>query len=407
MDIKKKLFFLTALFYVVWMIFPLFADSIRIPVWLPSILVVTVLIALYPQAFANKTFYWFYIYAGILALYVLLGKPLAVGIGTVDDSKKIFIEYAYILPTVGIFCVLSFCNDIKLTRKLVTWSAFLLFVSFVIEVPLMMQYNSIRAALAETGDEFEYVAGLPSYSLMHAYTLYVPVMCYASKRFRGWRKIVSLVGLFILSFVIYDTFVTTSLLMLFFMLIITVLYSKKTNYSTFVITLIALTAVFIILYYSGFFIMLIDWIMPAFVDTPVAFKLNDFRQSMSLGYITGGSITGRQNFHGMSWDAFFRNPILGSEGVGGHSSIMDRFGGMGLLAGIPFVMIIITFIKRMVKLYETKTSRFFFWVGIVVGFAFLYAKGNWGGEAWLMYMVLMPFSIWYLEKYFLKQGEAD
>ena len=125
----------------------------------------------------------------------------------------------------------------------------------------------------------------------------------------------------------------------------------------------------------------------------IAKDLLDFKDSMLQGQVTGGTITSRQNLHAISWHSFFQNPFFGTSAVGGHSSFIDRLGGMGFIAGLPFVMIFVSFIKRMVKLYETKMAKAFFWIGTISAFLFLYQKGNWGAEAWLIYMVLMPMGI--------------
>ncbi|MBR4560700.1 MAG: hypothetical protein IKO23_02140 [Bacteroidales bacterium] len=396
MPIKKKIFLITALFYILYLVFPLFADTFSIPVWLPSIAVVAVMVVLYPKAFANKTFYWFLAYAVVLGLYVIVGKRLTIGIGSVADNKKIYIEFAYILPTISIFSILCYLDDYELTRRLVRWSVVMLFVSFIITVPLMIRYNSIREALKERDETFT-VPGLPGYSLMHAYTLFLPALCYAVKLNQGWKKWLAILGIGVLCFVIYDTFVTTSLLMMIAILLFTVFYTSKSS-SLFVIIAILLMLIVYILYQFGFFVTLIDWIMPAFEGTAVENKLIAFKDSMLLGQVTGGSITARQNLHARSWNSFFQNPIFGTSVVGGHSSLIDRFGGMGLVAGLPFVMIFVSFIKRMVKLYDTMSAKMFFWIGIIVGFVFLYQKGNWGNEAWLMYMVLMPMGILVFEK---------
>lgn len=391
MPIKKRIFLITALFYILYLVFPLFADTFNIPVWLPSIAAVAVMVVLYPRAFVNRTFYWFLAYAVVLAIYVIVGKPLTIGIGTVADNKKIFIEFAYILPTISIFSILCYLDDIVLTRRLVRWSIVMLFVSFIIAIPLMMRYNSLREALTEQEETLS-VPGLPSYSLMHAYTVFLPALCYAAKVNQGWKKWMAILGLGVLCFVIYDTFVTTSLLIMIVIVLFTMFYTPK---NTFILGIIAslLVIVVFVLYQYGFFVALIDWIMPVFEDTAVESKLIDFKDSMLHGQITGGTITGRQNLHAISWHSFFQNPFFGTSVVGGHSSLIDRFGGMGFVAGLPFVMIFVSFIKRMVKLYETKMAKAFFWIGTISAFLFLYQKGNWGCEAWLMYMVLMPMGI--------------
>lgn len=391
MSIKKNVFLVTALLFILYLVFPLFADIIQIPVWLPSIVTVAILVYLYPKAFANNTFYWFLVYAIVLAIYVLIGRPLTIGIGTVQDRKKIFIEIAFILPTISISSVLLFLKDWKVTYRLYKWSLFFLYVSFIITVPLMIRYNSIREALA-LQDMSIRIPGLPGYSLMHAYTLLLPALCYGAKVFQGQKKKWLIVGLLILCFVIYDTFVTTSLIIMVFIVLMTMLHDRKhVNLIFIIIPIIAL--IFIVLYKAGVFISLIDWIMPWFENTPVEKKLLDFKKSMIEESLVGGQLVGRQNLHAISWHSFFQNPFFGTSVVGGHSSLIDRFGGMGFVAGLPFVMIFISFIKRMVKMYDTKTAKIFFWIGTISAFVFLYQKGNWGSEAWLMYMVLMPMGI--------------
>ena len=114
---NKKIFVVVTLLYILYTIFPLFADIFSIPVWLPSIATVLVIVLLYPNAFKNKLFYWFLVYAAVLTTYVLTGRDLTIGIGTVDDEKKIFIEFAFVLPAIAIFCVLYYLKDEHVNRR--------------------------------------------------------------------------------------------------------------------------------------------------------------------------------------------------------------------------------------------------------------------------------------------------
>ena len=199
-------------------------------------------------------------------------------------------------------------------------------------------------------------------------------------------------GLFFLCFVIYSTFVTTSLIIMVIILLITILYSNK-NDTLLWVSLILVSLFFYILYEFGFFISVIDKIMPAFEGTAVEPKLLDLKRSMIQGELAGGSLTARQNLHAISWNSFFQNPFFGTSKVGGHSSLIDRFGGMGMVAGFPFLMMIVSFIRQTAKIYRTKMAKTFFWMGVIVGLMFLYLKGNWGCESWLVYCVLMPMGI--------------
>lgn len=90
---------------------------------------------------------------------------------------------------------------------------------------------------------------------------------------------------------------------------------------------------------------------------------------------------------------FLSTPIIGSSKSEGHSTLLDRFGGMGLVVGIPYIMIIISFVKKMSLMNKTKMAKSFFKIGVLVSFVYLYNKGNWGSESWLLLMVLLPFGL--------------
>lgn len=401
---KKKIFLITTLFYILYIIFPLLADVVNIPTWLPSTASCAVMLYLYPKAFSNKTFYWFLVYAFVLFLYLLVGHPLAVGIGILADSKKIVIEYAFILPAVCMFCILYYLKDSVLLNKLFMWSIGLLFVSFIVEVPLMQQYGSIRAAMFENEEQIK-ILGLPSYTLMHAYTLFIPVMCYGIKTFKGKNSYLCFAGLVALFLVVYYTFVTTSLIIMIAIVLFTIIYSEKNEVRSFFIFAILLL-LFLVFSNDSFLIGLIDGIMPFFEGSAVEFKLNDFRDSLIQGQITGSSITGRMDYHEISRQSFFINPIFGYPRVGGHSSLLDRLGGMGIVGTLPFVMIMVSYIQQMRKLFSTRAAKIFFWTGVIAGFVYLYEKGLWGSEGWLVYMVLMPMGILVFEQKNIEQNNS-
>lgn len=394
---KKTLFLIIALFYIVQSIFPLFNDWVKPPEWLPSLGTTVLLVMLYPRAFLNRTIVWFGIYALVLFSYMSLGRPLTIGIGTVADSKKIIIEFAFILPALSIFSVLCYLNDLALTRRLIQFTVIVLYASFIVAVPLMLRYNSLREALYREGVEMIDVPGLPNYSLMHAYTLFLPAIAYAAKKFSGKRKTFFIVALGVLSFVVFDTFVAASLFIMVGVLAYTILFSKsRRNRFKFVFAFII--ALFVVLLMSGAIVPIIDFVMPFFRGTPVIGKLQDIRNSITSGTIMGGNLVLRMELHNISWQSFFANPIFGNSEVGRHSSLVDRLGGMGLVAFVPFVMIFISGIARILKLYQQKMSKDFYWLGVLSAFLFLYFKGNWGADSWLMLFILMPFAILVYER---------
>ena len=395
---KKIIFFIVAILYISYTIFPLLSDLINIPVWLPSIAAFGLMFLLYPKAFFNRTFYWFIVYAIILLINVLLNRPLTIGIGTVEDSKKILIEYAWIIPSISIFCILQYQQDDQLDNLFQKWSIALLFLSFLTALPIMEQYSSIRQALIdETYYEAEKIVGLPTYSLMHAWTLMVPVLCYAVKVCAEKRKFISLLALALLCFMVYDTFITTCLFLSVMSIVFTLFYYKD-NKDTSILIFIVVFFFIMLLYWTGAFVVILEKIMPLFDGTYVYYKLNDMRDSLLQGELTGSSLTTRRDRHMTSWNSFFANPIFGGGEEGRHSSLIDRLGGMGLVAFIPFVMIFITAIKQVSKRLLDRTTRIFYYLVCIVALLFLYTKGNWCSENWLLFMVLAPLSLRMIEK---------
>lgn len=397
MPIKKRIFLIAALVYITYTIFPLFGDLSGIPVWLPSISAFVIIVCLYPQAYSNNTFYWFLAYAAVLVLNLLLGRPISVGIGSVADGYKIIIEFAYILPSLSIINVLLYLKDESVTNMLIKMSVYILFASFIVALPLITMYGSMRDAFFEAEEEVMNIPGLPGYSLMHAYALFLPVMCYSLKVLKAKQKVIHFIGLMLLCYVIYSTSVSTSLILMLAILSFTLLYSAKDKSSSY-FQMFLLVILLLILYFSGFFIWFIDIIMPFFEGTAVEPKLIDLKDSMLGGKLTGSSITARQDHHADSWHAFLRNPIFGSHGYGSHSSILDRLGGMGLFAGIPFIMIYVSVFKRLSRFFKTRMANTFMWVGFIMGLVFLFYKGNWGCETWLFSLVLMPIGLLTLER---------
>ena len=388
---RTTIFLVTSVLYIIYTVFPLFSDVLSIPTWLPSLGSVFVFLLVYPKAFQNKMFLWFAVYAIVLIFFVMFHKPLTIGIGTVQDSRKIFIEFAYILPTISIVSILLYLNDRALTKRLIIISLAILIASFVVALPLLRQYASIRDALSEQGEEL-IVPGLPGYSLMHAYTLLVGGIMYLIKVTKMPKKLYAIAYLAVLCFMIYQTFVTTSLVVMVFILFFTFFSGSKTSPATLIgIMILSLVALLVFAVLGEY---IIDAILPFFENSPVESKLIAIRQSlMNNTASSGGFMSTRTGLHLISWNSFFTNPLWGTSVVGGHSSLIDRFGGMGILGGVPYVMIFVSSIRKLLSYTQTRTARYYMIVGFMAGLIFLYEKGNWGCESWLFYLVLMPFTI--------------
>jgi hypothetical protein len=134
-----------------------------------------------------------------------------------------------------------------------------------------------------------------------------------------------------------------------------------------------------------------DTLIDYFYGTQVQAKMEDFRTL----YITKDlkntiTIAGRTDLHVLSWDAFTENILTGSNPVGGHSSLIDRLGGLGLLGFIPFLMIIVSYARLIYRALIDIEQKTYFVLGLACTLMLLYQKGLFSQEGWLFLMVLMP-----------------
>lgn len=407
---KRKVLFLTiALFYIAYIIFPLFSDLTGIPVYVPSLVVFIGLIAMYPFAFQQTMFRWFVVYAVIAIAYVMIGKPLTIGIGTVEDSKKIIIEFAFILPSLSIYLVLKSLEDTRLKRIIGFCSLTMLVLSFLYIIPLMsISENILRDAESLELEEEITIPGLPGYGLMHAYTLLIPALCYGVRSKHGKYRFLMLLILAVYCFVVTRTSVTTSIVLMAFILVFSLFYSERNVIST-AFTLGLLAFLVYLFYLADGFVLLIDWLSPFFEGTAVEPKIVDLKYSMTVGHIEGETFTNRQDLHQQSWDCFIQNPLFGTENVGGHSNVIDRLGGMGLIGAIPYFMIFVVYLKEIKVFFESQTAKVFSYLTFFIAFIYLYQKGNWSDSNWLFLLVIAPavMQIFVKEEAFNEQNEEE
>jgi hypothetical protein len=393
MPLKKKIFLIVSLLYILYTLVPIVPNLTGLPVWLANLATFIILFTIYPRAFHNRVTYWFLAYASILAVYVLAGKPLTIGIGTVLDSRKILIEFAFILPSLSILSILFFLKDYRL-YKFTSYAGLLFIVfSFLYLIPMIISDNVILRVAHELKSTENYdMPGVPNYTLMHAYIIAVPALLYGIKTLNAKKKWVMLAVLTLFVFIILHTYVTTSLIVTFAVIVFALLYNTKNKARSYFLMILASSLIYV-LHLAGVYVLLFDFLIDFFVGTAVEPKIEGFKYIYLFGDIknSGGHITGRMYLHNMSWKAFIENPLMGaSSPVGGHSNILDRLGGMGLLPFIPFAMIILSQVKMTLRIINQTEQRMYFYLGFGSALSLLFLKGLFGQEGWLFLMVLMP-----------------
>lgn len=390
LSIKDKAFIAITFFNIAYTIFPLFADVTGIPVFIPSLTVTAVLLLMYPQYFLGKSTKWLIAYIGVLLFYTTLGKPIFInGLNSsLPPIYRITIESAWILPNITIMNVLLYKNDKRLFQIFGYGSIVLLVFSFLYILPLVAATTNI---LREDIQELESVRpkGFPGYDLMHAYTLMILPLCLCVKKSAGKMKYCYLAILLLFSYMITQTAVTTSLVVMLVAVLFACIFDIRKLQRSVMIICLFLIAGYVLNQY-GFFLKLIEVLIPYFEDTAVAYKLEDIRISMLQGQITGSSLTGRMDYHQISKDAFIANPFFGTNRSGGHSKILDLLGAMGLLAFIPYFMILYTGLRRYAFRIKDKELKSYLYFSYILACVYLYTKGIFGNPGYLFMTVIVP-----------------
>lgn len=369
--------------YITYVIFPPISLFFPIPPYLPPILTIGTVLLLYPTSLFKGSTICASIYLSLYFIYKIFGKEVPInGLGTSESLYYVFIEISWVLPSVLIANVLLSLNNIVLYRKVRTTSLVLLLTSFAYLLPLLLKNSNILR-------DSEGITGLPTYDLMHFYVLMVFPILLMIKKNVGIRRYLLIATLLLFLYVIVLTSITTSLLVLLIIFLFVIVYTPNKLRRS-LITIFLFTIIGVIFHYQGVYIDLCEWLIPFFEDTAVYDKLVDIHASLIGNTITGDTIVGRMDLHQMSRDAFYRNPFIGSDVVGGHSKLLDVLGAMGLLGFIPYITFILLILRGYLTSLKGNEHSVYIWVSFALVLIYLYIKGVFGAPGYLFMFVIIP-----------------
>lgn len=410
--LREKTFLVTAITYVTFVLLPIFADFTGINIQMVSVLVVGVLLCLYPSAFLCRRTYWCMGYIMVMLLYYALGNRLTIGIGTMEDGRKLIIESAFILPSLSILNVLYYLNKGEL-YSIIFRSAMIVFgLSLLYLVPMTLMNGEILRLSDHSYIEVT-IPGLPSYPLMHSYAMMLVLFIYACSVTRGRYKVISSAAFVLMLYLIFRTYITTSFVIVLALLLFMIIYQKGRLLRTGIVASVFIIAGLFVLK-SGLLYSFLEEIKPVFENTAVEAKILDVQTTISSGEYTGESITVRADRHDISMNSFLESVFIGdvdsalnTDVSGEHSTILDRLAGFGLFGFIPFIMIFITSFIDVFKLLVTERARVYYAMAFVVTLVYLYMKGLFGNEGWFTFLVFIPTGMVYLQYYHEMNVESE
>ena len=121
--------------------------------------------------------------------------------------------------------------------------------------------------------------------------------------------------------------------------------------------------------------------------------------SMVEERLQGATIIGRMDYHQISKDNFWNNPIFGGGFAGGHSKILDILGGMGIIVFIPFAMSIWSCLKQQISQTRSLNARSFIYFSYFAACIYLYEKGIFSAAGYLTTLVIVPSALIALDRW--------
>lgn len=381
--------------------------------FIPSI-VVMALGAVY-TFFVSKKFYlqsyivWLFIYALVVVINCLFGDYYF-------DRIPNVIEEIFVLtiPAALTYYIIK-SDKLLLGKSLMYAFMFLIIYSAITTYFVVMIYpDAVRLSVyyLNIGNtdmlNHLYGMGMIAYRFPHALPAFIPVLVLMLKRTgknsmrnnkkRMFMRIMALTTLIFLLLVIYLSNATMATLLAVMILLASFFVVGKNNKVNVSVTII-LSLVFLPLIFSSeLFTNIINYVSSLLgqetLYTERFEELKDYSQSGTAS----GDFGARIVKYDISFTRFLENPIIGTDkSTGGHSAIFDRLASLGLVGWIPYILYIISIIKRQGKMLSQKTV-FFFYLGIVAAIFMLATKNMSNWDTWFVAFCMLPVSVWVIEK---------
>ena len=349
------------------------------------------------EFFRNKVFIFYILYVIIIVLNILTGDKYWGGSPFSIISSLLMMFGS--LMAVHYFMIKSE-ERFRFGQNLVLM-VFILLLLTTISTGILSIINPqvVRFAMEESnhyGDDtilkemFRF--GMSNYYLPHAIPVIIPafVLCAKNKNLKK-RRWIGVLGIVLSFALIFYSGATTSLLLGLIALFASTAISSNVK-ST--LRRMLLVGVFVVPFLSQDFLLNAVRTLENAVGEENYFytRLVDIEDSIT-GETMEGDVDVRQELYDQSWDAFIKNPILGTDDeVGGHSVLLDFLATLGLVGILPFLGLILS-LFFWTKKRLPRGTHIYYTVGFMTGILMLGLKSMNNMEMWFFLICFLPILI--------------
>lgn len=338
----------------------------------------------------------------LLLYFIVLFFNFFIGDVYFDSLGDVIQEIAILFFTGSLFYYVVSKNNYQLSRVLI-YSTLLIVVYYSISSYILDLVNPglIRSSVGmiNEGDfedlDFFYKSGMVTYQFPHAIPILIPplMMIIKNKQSSIISRIIMLIALSAIFVIVFisDAATTLFLAVLVFILSIVVNIGPfRTNISRILITCVVVLP---ILFNSDVILKPVESFLFSTEKSSYVDKMLDIKQTTSSGSSTG-SVSARQDKYVISLSEIIQNPLFGvSKDTGGHSAILDRFATLGLVGWLPFLLFIIAQIRFAIKKIPVNYRSYYF-LGVLAALVVLSTKNMSNFDTWFMLFSILPLMIW-------------
>lgn len=340
--------------YIILTLMPTYLSSSPILIIVLMILIISLCFVTNPIIFSNS-------FLGLQQVTVMLAYSFLIflliflifGYGDID------FYYFYVYLRV-FFAILLFYYYSNLNEKLQRWLSLISFLAmFIVSIftSIALHKNPYSVRILTSGKQvdsfltggYSFIYGLLFYCIMILGLLNKNVIMTKTKKF----AFCIILGFFIM--VLYQSSLTISLILLIMSMFFLFIPSIRNGYSFYYWILLLFTLTVIFLNYADvIFYKLSIWTE----NFELSVRFLELSNFFSGNNVNGDMLT-RLNLYSTSLQTFSNNPILGVggyyghdsilKGIGGHSELIDNFARYGIIVGLNYILIIISFSKYVAK----------------------------------------------------------
>lgn len=265
--------------------------------------------------------------------------------------------------------------------------------------------NNFQSGVSSSGaaEDFNYYSkfGLMSYGFGHAIPILFPILVLIGKKENGIKKYLILISVLLSLFLLFGSTITTS----FFLGAIIALSALvlNTKNKIYLYTTLGILLFLGTIWGRELSIWTLENLSPYAENTMMEGKIRDVLLSIKYENIKQGQVGIRFELYETSWKTFIENPILGRhdpDSIGGHAFFIDYFAYFGVLAFMPFLLVISFHVQYFLQRINNALKPYYK-LSVFYFIAISLVKGSPAREMYaILFFILPGLALYTSSKYF-------